>query len=337
MQNVYEKPDYLHQREVVMADFQLRQIAGGSLYFPGPANIGLIDTAAGSWLVDSGNDKEAGRKLNRVLSDTGRTLAGIACTHSNSDHIGGNRFLQQKTGCRVLASRGEEPFISSPGMEPAFLWGGRPFRQITNKFFKAQPSEVSEIFEPEYAYEFGKIIPLPGHFVDQVGILSPHRVLYLGDSLFGVKILEKYRIPYIYDIEDFRESIGIIRSIKADWYLPGHGELVSDIGAVADANCAIVDNLESCVLETLKESLQFEELLKRLCDGFGVELNAGSTFLSAILCDHYFRVCPIVIWPISLLPVTVCTGARSTENPWYSNSLRRLLYDREETFRFNRP
>ncbi len=262
-----------------MAGFELVQITGNSWYVPAPSNIGLVDTADGCWLIDSGNDKDAGRKLNRLIEDTGRHLSGIVCTHSNADHIGGNSFLQKKSSCRIYASSGEVPFIHEPLLESSFLWGGRPFKQITSKFFKAQPSEVSDITEADVVYPFGRTVPLPGHFIDQIGILSPDGVLFLGDALFGETVLDKYGIPFIYDIESFRSSIAIIQELDADFYLPSHGDLTGTIDATAVKNLEKAAQLESAVLDFLREQRGFDELLKLVSDHFGVEMNHGQYIL----------------------------------------------------------
>ena len=86
--------------------YELTQVAGNSYYIQSPAKIGLVrlnDTDV--CLIDSGNDKEAGRKVRQILDANGWHLTAIYNTHSNADHIGGNQYLQNQTGCKVYATR----------------------------------------------------------------------------------------------------------------------------------------------------------------------------------------------------------------------------------------
>lgn len=84
--------------------YELTQVAGNSYYIQSPAKIGLVrlnDTDV--CLIDSGNDKEAGRKVRQILDANGWHLTVIYNTHSNADHIGGNQYLQNQTGCKIYA------------------------------------------------------------------------------------------------------------------------------------------------------------------------------------------------------------------------------------------
>ena len=84
--------------------YELIQISEKSYYIESPVKIGLVRLSdTGVCLIDSGNDKEAGRKIKKLLDANGWRLTAIYNTHSNADHIGGNRYLQEQTGCAVYA------------------------------------------------------------------------------------------------------------------------------------------------------------------------------------------------------------------------------------------
>ena len=82
--------------------YELTQVSGNSYYIQSPAKIGLVrlnDTDV--CLIDSGNDKEAGRKVRQLLDQNGWHLTAIYNTHSNAAHISGNQYQQNQTGCKV--------------------------------------------------------------------------------------------------------------------------------------------------------------------------------------------------------------------------------------------
>ena len=76
--------------------YELIQAKGSSYYIESPAKVGLVrlnDTEV--CLIDSGSDKDAGRKVRQHLDANGWKLTAIYNTHSNADHIGGNQYLQK--------------------------------------------------------------------------------------------------------------------------------------------------------------------------------------------------------------------------------------------------
>ncbi|MCF7945564.1 MAG: MBL fold metallo-hydrolase, partial [Spirochaetia bacterium] len=76
-----------------MAKLQIEQLGAQTYYIPAPTNIGIFVENGKALLIDSGNDKEAGRQINKLLNERGWELSMIINTHSNADHIGGNQFL----------------------------------------------------------------------------------------------------------------------------------------------------------------------------------------------------------------------------------------------------
>ncbi len=81
----------------------LKQVGSRTYYIDNPTNIGIfkIDDEK-VYLIDSGNDKDAGRKIMKIIEANGFKVEGILATHSNADHVGGNKYIQDKTGCRIF-------------------------------------------------------------------------------------------------------------------------------------------------------------------------------------------------------------------------------------------
>ena len=95
--------------------YELNQVGEKSYYINCPAKIGVyLADDKNVYLIDSGNDKDAGRKVRKILDEKGWNLLGILNTHSNADHIGGNQYLQQQIGCKVFGGGIEKTFTEFP-------------------------------------------------------------------------------------------------------------------------------------------------------------------------------------------------------------------------------
>ncbi len=73
-------------------------------------------------LVDSGYGAHVPQTL--ALLDhalAGRRLAWLVNTHCHSDHMGGNRAVQEKFGCRTTIPAGEAPLIDAWDEEALIL------------------------------------------------------------------------------------------------------------------------------------------------------------------------------------------------------------------------
>ncbi|NCC68563.1 MAG: MBL fold metallo-hydrolase, partial [Clostridia bacterium] len=178
--------------------YELIKVGESSYYIDCPAKIGVYKADDKSvYLIDSGNDKDTGRKVRQILENNGWTLAAILNTHSNADHIGGNRYLQTQTGCKIFANGIEADFTRHPILEPSFLYGGYPCKDLRHKFLLAQESDARDFNDPDFPKEIG-VIPLPGHFFDMVGFRTPDDTVFLADCISSRDTLEKYGIPFLY-------------------------------------------------------------------------------------------------------------------------------------------
>ena len=126
--------------------YELKQLSDISYYVESPAKIGLVKLNENDvCLIDSGSDKDAGRKVRKILDENGWNLTAIYNTHSNADHIGGNKYLQNQTGCKIYAKGIECDFTRHTVLEPSFLYGGFPCKDLRHKFLLAQESDAQEL------------------------------------------------------------------------------------------------------------------------------------------------------------------------------------------------
>lgn len=253
--------------------YELVQVSERSYYIQSPAKIGLVRLDGTKvCLIDSGNDKEAGRKVRQILDANGWKLTAIYNTHSNADHIGGNRYLQGQTGCRIYAPGIERDFTKHPILEPAFLYGGYPCKDLRHKFLLAQESDVEEL-TGEALPEGFEMIRLPGHFFDMVGFRTPDDVVYLADCLSSGETLDKYRIGFIYDVGAYLKTLEAVKSMKAKIFIPAHAAATEDISELAQYNMDKVQEIADKILELCEEPLCFETILQRLFTEYGLAMN----------------------------------------------------------------
>lgn len=241
--------------------YELIQAAEHTYYIESPAKIGLVQTGDTVALIDSGSDKEAGRKVRQHLDARGLKLSAIYNTHSNADHIGGNQYLQRQTGCAVYAPGVEAAFTRDPILEPSFLYGGCPPKPLRHKFLLAQPSDV-QVLDPKACPL--EVIPLPGHFFDMVGYRTEDDVVFLADCLSSRETLEKYRVSFLYDVAAYLDTLDRVAAMEAALFIPAHAAATEDIAPLARYNRDQVYAVAEDLLDLLAEPLVFEEVLRRL-------------------------------------------------------------------------
>ena len=253
--------------------YELIQVSERSYYIQSPAKIGLVRLDGQDvCLIDSGNDKDAGRKVRQLLDANGWRLTAIYNTHSNADHIGGNRYLQGQTGCKIYAPGIDCAFTRHPVLEPSFLYGGYPCKELRHKFLMAQESDAQELTQESLPEGF-EIIPLPGHFFDMVGFRTPDDVVYLADCLSSRETLDKYQIGFIYDVAAYLNTLEMMKSLQAKMFVPAHAAASEDIADLAQYNIDKVLKIADKITGICKEPLCFEAILQKLFTDYGLTMN----------------------------------------------------------------
>lgn len=265
--------------------YELIQVAENSYYIQSPAKIGLVKLNENEvCLIDTGNDKDAGKKIKKVLDANGWTLKAIYNTHSNADHIGGNQYLQKQTRCKIYAPGIECDFTNHPILEPAYLYGGCPPKDLKHKFLLAQESQA-EYLNKDVLPEGMEIIELPGHFFDMVGFRTSDDVVYLADCLSSKETLDKYQINVLYDVESYLKTLEMVKNMKAKMFVPSHAEPTEDIREIAQYNIDKVYEIAEKIVDICKEPQSFEVILQKLF----TEYNLKMTFEQHVLVGSTVR------------------------------------------------
>jgi glyoxylase-like metal-dependent hydrolase (beta-lactamase superfamily II) len=253
--------------------YELIQAGESTFYIQCPAKIGIYRTnGTDVYLIDSGNDKDAGRKVRQILDKNGWRLKAVLNTHSNADHVGGNRYLQSQYGCDIFASGAEAAFTRRPLLEPSLIYGGYPFEGLRNKFLMAQPSDARDVADPGFPKEIG-VIPLPGHFIDMVGFRTPDDVVFLADCVASGATLQKYGVTFLYDIGAQLKTLDAVEAMEAALFVPAHADAAADIKALVRLNRDKTLEIADVLAGLCETPLIFEDILQRIFTHYGLTMS----------------------------------------------------------------
>ncbi len=272
----------------------LSRLSKNVYVLPLSTNIGVIAKKNGEktdvFLIDSGNDDFSAKKILDSIEEQfqNATIRAIINTHSHADHCGGNPFIQTTSKCEIWTSRGEAYFMEYPEIETALIWGGTPVHDIRSKFLIAKPSHATKILcDKEKIALFDGItleaVSLLGHYQDPLGFVihdeDSRSVFFMGDAISGRNVIKRYWIQYLLDEKKTKESLKKIQEIKADFYVPGHGDFVNEIEGLVELNLIALLETEDMILDELKTPKTSEEILKAVADRNGIRLGLSQFVL----------------------------------------------------------
>lgn len=252
--------------------YELIEAGKNTWYIECPSKIGVCRTPSGIYTIDSGNDKDAGRKVRQIFDREGWTLAGILNTHSHADHAGGNKYLQNNYKCDIFADAAEAAFIEHPILEPAYLFGGFPPSDLRHKFLMAQESSAKPLTDAAFPKDITPV-PLPGHYFGQTGYKTADGVFFIADSLCSRETLDKYTITVLYDIKAELATLDRLESAEAKLFVPAHAPASEDISELVRYNRQKIFEVKEHILDICSEPHTFEEVLQTIFTDYGLTMN----------------------------------------------------------------
>lgn len=256
---------------------ELIQVGERTYYIKNVTNIGVYKVSENEvYLIDAGGDKDAGKKILKIIDGQGWKVRGIISTHSNADHVGGNAVIQDRTGCVILGYGAEKAITENPILEPSYLFGGYPFRDIRNKFLMANKSKLEDIDGnlPEGLSYF----LLKGHFFDMIGIKTSDDVYFLADSLVSAKTIEKYHMFVVYDVKEYLATLDFLSEQKAKLFIPSHCEATTDISEIIELNRGKIYEIREKIYNACNGT-SFEDILAYIFDEYSLVMNANQYVL----------------------------------------------------------
>jgi len=265
----------------------LVQVSERVWVLPGGVNIGVLRSDAGRVvLVDTGlNDTSAKKVMKAVRLELGVEIAGILTTHAHADHFGGNATVVNRTGAVVHAPVFDEAFLRYPLLQPASLFGGAdPIDSLRGGFLLADASPVDLVVRSgphEIAGITVEAVPLFGHSPGQLGYVMED-VFFCADVVLPERVLDKYRIPYLFSLTDHLAAMETARGVAHGIAVAGHGPILNpgELAALIDLNVALTERVADAVLDLAATARSAGSILEALMQQFGAPvIDAPSYYL----------------------------------------------------------
>lgn len=248
---------------------ELTKIKGNTYYIDAPTNIGVYSFKnKNCLLIDTGLNNSAARKIEEVVNQNGLHPKYIINTHTHLDHTGGNNYFKTNyPGCQVYASEEQKLFMENPELMGRILFSATPIKDVRGGNKAIERDFTVEMGINKINDEKFEIISLNGHSTDHIGIITPEKVCFLGDSIFSLEIMKKYSLPYLVNIDDTIDTLNKIKEIDADFFLISHIDRVlnrDEIIKLADDNLSNLESYKEQIITLLDGPLTREDILENL-------------------------------------------------------------------------
>jgi glyoxylase-like metal-dependent hydrolase (beta-lactamase superfamily II) len=208
-------------------------------------------------------------------------VEGILTTHGHADHVGGHAFIVRRTDAVVYAPRFEAVFLEHPELQATLLFGGSaPPVALLQRLLLAKQSRVDELVEvgPLQIRDVSvETIGLQGHSPNQVGYMVDG-VFFCADVVFPRVAMEKYRIPYLFDLGQHMASMERAGAMEAQVVVCGHGPVKTDIGDLVALNQSVAEETLDEIRKCLTRPRTLEQICEEVFERMGVPMHGHISY-----------------------------------------------------------
>jgi glyoxylase-like metal-dependent hydrolase (beta-lactamase superfamily II) len=180
-------------------------------------------------LIDTGYVSDFD-ETERLITGLGVDLSHVSLivnTHTHCDHIGGNRIIQERSGCDIALHRIGRHFIET-GDDWSTWW--RYYKQEADFFRSTRTLEDGDtLFIGPHRF---RVIHTPGHASDGIVLYHPEaKILISSDTLWESDMaVMTVRVEGSAALFQMQDSLGKIEALDVRKVYPGHGRPFHDIG-----------------------------------------------------------------------------------------------------------
>lgn len=244
--------------------YELIKVSESCYYIESPSKVGIYkQNDTDIYLIDSGSDVGSAKKTLKICNENNWKIKGIINTHAHADHIGGNAYIQEKTGCEIFCSTLERPLIEHTVLNPLCIFGGYYPKELEHKFFLAKDSKTEDINSDSFPREL-QTYDISGHSLGMTAIKTPDNIAFVGDIVSSEMIINKYGITFLLDIKKHLQSLEFVENMDAEKFIMSHVEVVDDIRPLIKLNRDKIFEICDVILDYAKEPTTFEALLQKL-------------------------------------------------------------------------
>lgn len=252
--------------------YDLNRVGEHTYYIDCPTNLGIyVYNGNKCCMIDGGSDNDAAAKALAHIRENGWELEMVLATHCHADHTCGCAYLAEQTGCRIYAPGADSAIMNYSYLNPTYLFGGYPAKDLENKFTLAPPCEclllTEDILPPGISF-----IHIDGHSFEQLAFRTPDEVWFMADSLISAATLPKYKISFLYDIEKHLETLQRIQELEGKLFIPSHCEPMEDIRELAQINMRNTYEVAEDIRRFCREGLTIDELLEKIFAEYKIRL-----------------------------------------------------------------
>ncbi len=259
---------------------RLKKITGRTYAIEYPSSVGIYVLDDNSCiLIDSGAGEVYARRTMKIIEARGWHIIGIINTHSHGDHSGGNKYIQDAAGCSIYASPMEAAYLNHPVLAAYSLYHSVPMQALKSKYYTVPAGTINTAIDAdsiEFLGERFTVWNLPGHSLGHIGIETPDKVLFAGDSLSEARIISKHSFPHLEDVESQFHSLELLK--KSELIYLSHGGLVENKDRIINSNYELLINNLALMEELIKEECTREQIIKKLADNQVFDVKESNYF-----------------------------------------------------------